>query len=153
MKDIPSEMYDFVADITSNIVMASQADDEVLRESLFERLSAYYQDLAERNCLHPFVVETLADFTHDPHEAVRLYDQALALSDSDDPWHTILIYQGRAFLALGNESRALEVLTRARDEAARQHDDYYLKEAETLLAEFSSNGILLSRKRECTQGV
>jgi hypothetical protein len=48
-------------------------------------LLAFYEDQRKQGTLHPFVVESLADYTEDRTEAIALYREALALSESDEP--------------------------------------------------------------------
>lgn len=98
---------------------------------------AYYEDQMRLGCPHPFVTETLADYTDAAPEAVRYYELALeqSLSYSDEPTHTKLISLAERLIELGQLERAEAYLRDGRAQAVRCSDTYWIEDADRLLQE------------------
>jgi tetratricopeptide (TPR) repeat protein len=112
---------------------ATCADDAALHDSLYEQLRAFYEDQAKQGTLHPFIVESLADYTEDRQEALRLYRQALAISEPDEPRYTILISMAERLIDVGQREQAEACLREARAEAEDCEDSEYVAEADRVL--------------------
>ena len=87
--------------------------------------------------LHYAVVETLADFTENKQEAVRLYQEALEMSQPDDPRYMILISMAEAMTRLGHKEKAKITALNGLREALNNEDYFYISEAESLLKELN----------------
>ena len=85
---------------------ATCADDVPLYDSLYQQLLAFYEDQSRRGTLHPFVVETLADYTEDRQKALCFYREALTISESDEPRYTILISMAERMIEIGERDQA-----------------------------------------------
>jgi hypothetical protein len=66
MSTIPPEVYDRVGELAADITNATLADDHALAESLYQRLHLYHEQQLAAGRSHPFIIETLADYTADP---------------------------------------------------------------------------------------
>lgn len=138
MSTIPSDLYDQVRELATEITNATMADDVALAESLYQRLLAFQEGQAAAGRSHPFLVETLADYTDDASQALRYYEQALAMSRqmaSDEPTHTILIGIGTRLIELGQREQAEAFIRDGRAEAVRRSDLDAVNEADQLLIE------------------
>src|SRR5687767_261232 len=108
MSAIPPGIYEHVAELAAGITNATLADDDALAESLYQRLHLYHEEQLAVGRSHPFIIETLADYTDEPAQAIRYYEQALAMSErmtSDEPTHTILIGIGKQLIELGRREQ------------------------------------------------
>ena len=138
MSTIPPDIHEQVQDFALGITNASLADDQALAESLYERFLSYHEEQLAAGRSHPFIVESLADYTHDRAQAIRYYEQALAMSrqmTSDEPTHSILIDLGGQLIEVGQREQAEAFIRDGRAEAVRRGDEYYIEEADRLLAE------------------
>ena len=109
MSTIPPDIFERVGDLAADITNATLADDHALAESLYQGLRLYQEERLAAGRSHPFIIETLADYTNDPTQALRYYEQALAMSrqmTSDEPTHTILISTGEQLIELGRREQA-----------------------------------------------
>jgi hypothetical protein len=138
MRPIPKDVYDCVANLACGMLNATYAEDAALHDSLYEQLRAFYEDQAKHGALHPFVVESLADYTSDRQEALRLYREALAISEPDEPRHTILISMAERLIEVGQREQAEASLRDARAEAEDRNDAYYVSEAERVLRDLTA---------------
>src|SRR5437899_4261666 len=138
MRPIPPDVYDKVADLACGMTNATCADDAALHASLYEQLLAFYADRGRRGALHPFVVETLADYTKDRPEALRLYREALATSEADEPRYTILISMAERLIELGERDQAEACLREGRAEAEGCNDSDYVAEADRVLRDLTA---------------
>lgn len=135
MSPIPPEMYERVRDLTLSITNATLADDAALADSHYQQLLAYYEETEKAGTSHPFLVETLADYTDDDREAIGFYLQALAISRESgrkEPTQTILVGMANRWIELGNEEQAAACLRDAYAEALSRGDSDTLKEIEEL---------------------
>jgi len=138
MSTIPPDLYDQVREFAVDMTNATLADDHALAESLYQRFLAFHEEHLAAGHSHPFLVETLADYTDDPAHAIRYYEQALAMSRqmaSDEPTHTILIGIGEKLIELGRSEQAEAFIRDGRAEALRRSDLDMVKEADQLLHE------------------
>lgn len=136
MNTIPPDVHERVVELSADITNATLADDDALRQSLYQQLLVYYIELTNEGRCHPFVVEILADYTDDVAESLRYYDQALEMSrqmTSDEPTQTILICIGERLLEMGRREQAEAYLHEGRAEAVRRSDSFWIKEADRLL--------------------
>jgi tetratricopeptide (TPR) repeat protein len=138
MRPIPKEVYDRVAELACGMTNATFAEDGVLHGSLYRQLRAFYQAHARKGDLHPFIVESLADYTADRQEALRLYREALAISEPDEPRHTILISMAERLIEVGQREQAEASLREARAEAEDRNDAYYVSEADKVLRDLTA---------------
>ena len=136
MSTIPSDIYAHVGELAADITNATLADDHALVESLYKRLLTYHEEQLAAGRSHPFLVETLADYTDDATHALRYYEQALAMSrliPSDEPTQTILISIGTRLLDLGRREQAEAFIREGRTEAVRHADTDSIEDADRLL--------------------
>jgi hypothetical protein len=137
MSAIPPDIYEHVCDLAANITNATLADDSALAESLYQRLRLYHEEQLAAGRSHPFIIETLADYSNDPTQAVHYYEQALAMSlrmSSDEPTHTILIGIGEQLIELGRREQAEAFIRDGRAEALRRGDTDWIENADRLLS-------------------
>lgn len=135
MSTIPAEIYESVSELAFAITNATLADDDALAESLYLRLQLYHEEQLATGRSHPFIIETLADYTDDPTQAIRYYEQALAMSrrmPSHEPTHTILIGIGEQLLELGQREQAEAFVRDGRAEALRRGETDWIKHADQL---------------------
>ena len=138
MNTIPPDVYEHVGDLAAGITNAGLAEDAALRESLYLQLQAYHEERLGAGCSHPFIIETLADYTRDAAQAVSYYQQALAMSGqmtSDEPTHTILIGIAERLMAMGQREQAEAFLRDDRAEAVRRGDTDWVRAADELVGE------------------
>jgi hypothetical protein len=136
MSTIPPDIYERVSELAADITNATLADDRALAESLYQRLHNYHKEQFAAGRSHPFIVETLADYTDDPAQAIHYYEQALAMSrhmTSDEPTHTILIGIGTHLIDMGQREQAEAFIRDARAEALRRGDTDSVEDADKLL--------------------
>ncbi len=131
MMKIPPDIHERVTELAAEIVNAGQADDRRSSWALYEELSSYCEAVAADGRDHPFLWETLADFTADDQAAIALYQRALPLAvaaGADE-------YSASIHLALAERYSNLDAMEEARDHAlqadacARVTDDLPLRQA------------------------
>ena len=138
MSTIPPDVREQVQEFALEHTNAFLADDHSLAASLYERFLAYHEEQLAVGRSHPFIVETLADYTQDHAQSVRYYKQALTMSRqmaSDEPTHTILIGIGARLIELGRREQAEAFIRDGRAEAVRREDSFFIEEADRLLNE------------------
>lgn len=131
MSQIPSEMKDRVLDLCLAITNATLADDAALADSYRQQLLAFHDEMQKAGTSHPFLVETLADYTDDDLEALRIYQRALDMSREwgpEEPIQTILVGMANRWIELGNEEQAEACLRDGHAEALAREDSDTLKE-------------------------
>jgi hypothetical protein len=141
MNSIPPDTYERVIELALGITNASEAGNDALCDSLYRRLLDYHDEQCSLGNSHPFLTETLADFTSDPKVAIQFYQKALDLSrqmQGNEPTHTILIGIGTRLLELGRMEEAEAFLRDGRAEAVRREDQESVDEADSLLEECNS---------------
>lgn len=110
---IPPHIHERVVELTNAIINADQAGDEEGSQSLYQQLHDYCHAMARDGHDHPFLWETLADFTDDDRDAIGLYLRALPLvtvADAAD-------YAASIYLALAERHSNLEEFDQARSYA------------------------------------
>lgn len=135
MSQIPPEMYERVRELALAITNATLADNDALADSFYQQLLAYHEEMQRAGASHPFLVETLADYTDDNHEALRIYQRALVMSrewGQEEPTQTILVGMAQRWLELGNKEQAEACLRDGCTEARARGDLDTLKEIEEL---------------------
>ena len=138
MNTIPPYIYEHVAELAADITNATLADDDALAESLYQRIQLYHEEQLAAGRSHPFIIETLADYTDDAAQALRYYEQALAMSrhmSSDEPTETILIGIGERLIVLGRREQAEAFIRDGRAEAVRRGNADCARKADRLLQE------------------
>ncbi|MES2440658.1 MAG: hypothetical protein V4584_16450 [Verrucomicrobiota bacterium] len=136
MSDIPRELYARVHELALAITNAVMADDEILSR---RELKSYHEEQVLLGTSHPFLTETLADFTEDPPEAVRLYQLSIRQSKAfpNQPLHTKRIALGTRLLETGNREQAEAFLLDGLAEARILNDADAIAEAEDALEDLN----------------
>lgn len=135
MSTIPQDIYEHVRELALDITNATLADDNALAESLYQRLLNYHEAQIIVGRSHPFLVETVADYTDEPAQALKYYIQALEMSRqmaSDEPTQTILIGIGARLLEMGQREQAEAFIREGRAEAVRRADADSVQDADSL---------------------
>jgi hypothetical protein len=138
VSSIPPEMHERVLDMACQITNAALADDTALREAHYLSLLEYFEAQTDAGQGHPFLTETVADYTDDPVAALRYYQLALEQSHKlgvTEPMQTILIGIAEKLLELGMPEQAEARLHDGRKEAIRRNDEFAIAEADRLLKE------------------
>lgn len=127
--NIPSDIHAHVVGLTNAIIHAGQSGDADAAESAYEALARYCEATAAEGRDHPFLWETLADFTGDDQVAIGFYRHALPLATAANAAG----YAASICLALAERHSNLDALDAARDYAlqaqahARDTDDLPLR--------------------------
>lgn len=135
MDDVPKELFDEVHDLALGIVNATMANDEAVAESVYLRLRELYQTKMENGEVHPFLTETLADFTLDTTEAIRLFKEAIAQCESfpKEPIHSKMLSLAETLVERARFEEAEAYLVAARQPALNCEDWDALKQIASLL--------------------
>lgn len=127
--NIPPDMHAHVVALTDAIIDAGQAGDDEAVQVHYAELARYCEATARSGRDHPFLWETLADFTGDDPTAIGFYLRALPLATAANAAG----YAASICLALAERYSNLEELDAARDHAlqayayARATDDLPLR--------------------------
>jgi hypothetical protein len=140
LSSIPPDIYERVHELAVAIVNATVAGDNTLDESLRQTMRSYFDELACSDRSHPFLTEAMADHTHNPAEAARLYELALeqARAFPEEPTHTKMICLAERLVELGRSEQAKAYLRDGRTEAVRRNDTYWIQEADALLQKLNA---------------
>jgi hypothetical protein len=135
MSNIPSDIYERVRELVTAIVNASEVGDNVLVTTHQQTLRDFYDEQTNLGRVHPFLTESVADYTEDANEAVRLYQLALAQAREypDEPLHTKMICLAEELIDLGRVELAEAYLRDGRAEAVRAGDTDWIENADRLL--------------------
>lgn len=135
MSNIPPDLYERVLELALAITNSVLAGDEVLSNAHTLQLREYYEEQAGLGKSHPFLTETLADFTDDPTEAVRLYQLSIQQVPKfpDEPIHTKQISLARTLIEAGKMEQAEAYLRDGREAAAHCKDAEWIATADSLL--------------------
>jgi hypothetical protein len=136
---IPQELYDEVFALASAIAQPGNLKDwdEATATNAFETLEALYKHHESNGTSHPFLTETLADFTVDDlEESIRLYRLALGQCNGfpGEPTHTKRLGLAKRLHEAGRTSEAQEQLELARRDAFAAHDTSDAQEMNELAA-------------------
>jgi hypothetical protein len=128
-------VWEAVAQLACDITNATGRNQHALARRRYRELEAYTREQARRHLSHPFLLETLADFTDSNRKAVSLYRKALRLSTRlGEPKQSILFELARRHLALPKgRVLARRYLVAALAEAKRRRDRTVFKQAAQLL--------------------
>ena len=124
MTNIPADIYGRVFDLATALTNASEASDKAEYAERLKELRELFEECSRLGKAHPFLTETLADYTEDLPRAIELYRLALAQSSevSGEPTHTKHISLAERLIENGHVAAAREHLALGR-EAARHADD------------------------------
>jgi hypothetical protein len=120
------------------ICEASAVHDEVLEQSRYQDLLAYYGEQISLGYWHPALTEAVADFTavRDAAAALPYYRLALEQARSlDDDCHTINIAMAHALFKVEQTAQAEACMRDGRAEAVQRGDDEYVREADRVQRE------------------
>lgn len=110
---IPADIHAQVSALTDAILDAGQAGDGEASWAAYEKLHDYCQAVAAQGRDHPFLWETLADFTGDDRAAIDFHLHGLALATAADAAD----YAASICLAVAERHSNLDELDSARDYA------------------------------------
>jgi hypothetical protein len=150
VSSIPQDIYIRVREIAVDMVNASSAGDTVLQASLYAAFRVYCQEISAAQRSHPFLTESLADFTDDDEEAVRLYRLAIdqAATFPEEHTHTKKIALARCLTVLGQLEQAEAYVRDAHAEAGLLDDKDCLLECEDLLREMKAQPLRRANRRQ-----
>jgi hypothetical protein len=124
-------------DLAHRMVVASGMEDDVLQATVYQELKDFYDEQVASGHWHPYLTESIGDFTDDAEISLEYYERALTEARLlNEPTHTILIFMARRLLELGQLERARICLEEGRAEAVRRADDDYVQEADELLPKY-----------------
>jgi hypothetical protein len=133
----PQDLYDCVLELTTAIAQpehgVSDVDSIQAAEAL-TKLVALFEARQAAEKPDPFLTETMADFTTNPNEAVRLYRLAIeqCAEFPDEPTYTKRQGLAEQLFELGLTDEAEEELARARREAFAAGDIDAIKDLNEL---------------------
>ncbi len=142
-RGIPDELYSEVFALATAIVQpladSEEHVDDAMASDAYAKLVALYEHHERTGTPHPFLAETLADFTSDDTKAIVLYQHALdqCADFPDEPRSTKRIALAKRLHATGRTAEAREQLALARQDAFAEHDT-------TTMAEMDEFASLLS---------
>jgi hypothetical protein len=128
---LPDDMHGTVLDLAAALVHASEHADTRAKWRLYGELRDYCEAEAAAGRDHPFLWETLADFTTDDRVAIGFYRCALALAEQMEASE----YEASIRLELAHRHLELDehaiacAYALAADEQARELDDLDLRRA------------------------
>lgn len=128
--------------LARRICEASAMEDEVLGETRYQDMYAYYQEQIGLGFWHPGLTETMADFTavNDAAGALSYYRLALEQArELDLDSCSILISMAEALLESGQKEQAEACLRDGRAEALSSGDNECVEEADRISLEMSAS--------------
>lgn len=129
--NIPPDIHARVVALTDAILDACEEGEDDNSASLYAQLHAYCDSIAAAGRDHPFLWETLADFTADDRIAIAHYNRALLLANAAQA----ISYEASICLALAERHSNLGDVAAAQDHAlradalAQRTDDLPLRQA------------------------
>lgn len=126
---IPDHLYNRVLETATSLMTASEAGDTKRYRTIYNELKKLCESKTRSGEGHPFLWETLADFTQDDSAAVDLYMKALEEAQDVDA----AAYRASILFALAERQRSLGNATLAykyaldANEEARSLDDPELR--------------------------
>ena len=135
MRKIPEHIYSKVLEIGLSITNASERSDEQQESAALKELQLLAAELEESGNQDPFVLETLADFTSDNEEAIRLYRRSIELvsTHSGEPCYSKQTALAERLFVVGEEAEANQLLQTALSKAIESKDAEAEKEIRQLL--------------------
>jgi hypothetical protein len=137
---VPADLYRRVFDLATALTNASESSDQLEYADRLSELKALFEERARLGNSHPFLTETLADYTEDLPEAIELYRLALTqCSDAPgEPTHTKHLSLAERLIESGALEDARKHLAQGREAARRANDteaiDYAAQLARTTIA-------------------
>jgi hypothetical protein len=126
---IPDDIYYRVLDIATSLVNSSESFDRKEQWAQYNELREICETEAASGRAHPFLFETLADFTDDPQMAISLYSKGLEVASQGEATAyraSINFALAERFRDIGDAKLAYEHALRA-DEEAKHLDDLDLR--------------------------
>ena len=124
-----------LSEFAHRLVVASGMEDWVLHASIYQELTNFYDEQLAEGCWHPYLTESVGDFSDDAAIALEYYERAFSEARlMDEPTHSILICMARRLFELGQMEKGRICLEEGRAEAVRCADDYYVHEADEISA-------------------
>jgi hypothetical protein len=120
---IPEDIYARVFDLATGLMNASEAGDTRTYWQLYDELQVYCEAQTARD--HPFLLETLADFTTDDQASIALYVKALASATrlgATEYQASILFAMAERYNDIGNNALAYRYALDANEIAKTLHD-------------------------------
>jgi hypothetical protein len=138
-RSIPEPLYTQVLDLALKITNASEAENLIAQFDAVFELQQLYISLESSGLFDPFLTESLADFTMDDLEAIKLYELSLSqcVEFPDEPKYTKQLAIANRFIDLGDQTKANRFLLQAFDEANLSGDIDSAHEIEMLIAQTS----------------
>lgn len=128
---LSDDMHGTVADLAGALVHASERADTLAKWRIYGELRDYCEAEAAAGREHPFLWETLADFTTDDRVAIAFYSRALAQAEqmrASEYQASIRLELARRHLELDEHAIACAYALAA-DEKAMELDDLDLRRA------------------------
>ena len=140
----PQDLYDETLRLVTAIAQPDKLDeepDEAEAAAAFLELRALFEQRESDDRPDPFLTETLADFTEDNWESIRLYRLALEQCSlaREELTYTKRLGLAQRLNAVGREAEALEQLALARQDAFKAGEKDYMAEMDELASEMRSN--------------
>lgn len=122
---VPDDIHERVLGLTTDILNTWEPDYKRARWRIYGELRDYCESVAITGRDHPFLWETLADFTVDDRTAIDIYARALALaiaSGASEYEASILFALAERHSNLGEVSVAYDYAFQANERAMRTDD-------------------------------
>ena len=126
---IPDDVYQRVFELSTDLINASEAEDTRDYWRIYSELRGYCEEQAQSDRDHPFLWETLADFTDDSRVAIGLYERALGHAERVNAASyeaSIKFALAERYKALGDSQQAYDYALAA-NEKAKSLDDLDLR--------------------------
>lgn len=121
----PSDIHEHVLALAAEIANTWRPDDARARWRLYSELSDYCDSVAAAGRDHPFLWETLADFTTDDRIATNIYLRALSLATAAGAAEyqaSICLALAQRHVSMGGNSLAYDFACRANAHAMQADD-------------------------------
>jgi hypothetical protein len=138
---IPEDVYYSVLELSTRLVSAREVGDIKSYWQAYNDLREYCERQNVLGITHPFLWESLADFTDDDNTAIEIYKKALAFArnpEAEQYRSSIQLALAERQQSLGNHKIAYDH-TLAANKAAKNLDDLELRRS---ISEFLLNGCL-----------
>ncbi len=126
---VPKDIFHHIFEISSKLVNATYAEDMKSYWDAYNELRLYCEAESNSGRNHPFLWETLADFTYDPRAAINLYMEALNQAtrlEMAEYKASIQIALAERFQEMGERKQAMKFALEA-NETAKGLDDLDLR--------------------------
>ena len=136
--DVPRDIYDRVFDLATALTQARATADTRRGWALYNELKGFCEAQEKAGVVHPFLWETLADYTDDDSLATTLYMKALKQAQAPERAGyraSIQLALAERQKTIGNSDLAYKYALAA-NEAAKHLDDFELRRS---ISEFLLN--------------